>query len=220
MKFKSEIELAKCVISWLQDMKWEVYQEVVVQSGNRCDIVAVRNNIIWCIECKLSLSLKLISQANEFIGYAHYVSIVTPMRATGLAFDVLQWKGIGALKVYDDVDRGILEYCKPFFMRKAKVKNIKEGLCEEQKTYAAAGNNSKSYWSPFKTTEKRIQQYVKQHDGCTLKDILDNVATHYQEISTTRSVIPRWIRQGVIGGIKLINVEGKNRFFYNVDSND
>ena len=67
----TEADLGEKLILWLERNGWEVYQEVQFRGyGGIADIVAVRNKpggsgdkIMWIIELKKSLSLKVMEQA-------------------------------------------------------------------------------------------------------------------------------------------------------------
>ena len=100
LTFKSEVKLAEKVIEYLQDLKWEVYQEVTIH-GQIADIVAIQNGLIWIIECKKSLSLDVIAQAEHWTHYANYVSVAVPKtyrnnNGRQFAYKVLKQYGIGA----------------------------------------------------------------------------------------------------------------------------
>ena len=74
-----ETDLAKSVIAWLQDLKWEVYQEVQVFSyGPIADIVATFGAITWVVETKISFSLKVMSQAEQWTPFSNLVSVAVP----------------------------------------------------------------------------------------------------------------------------------------------
>lgn len=46
----SEVQLGKPIISWLQEMGWEVYQEVQIATYDSvADIVAKQGKLIWVI---------------------------------------------------------------------------------------------------------------------------------------------------------------------------
>ena len=62
------------------------------------------------LECKLSLSLSLIAQAQIWTAFAHYVSIVTPYKRQSkgynMAKDILKKYGIGFYEInksYSDI---------------------------------------------------------------------------------------------------------------------
>lgn len=74
-----ETELAKSIILYLEGHGWDVYQEALIQ-GNIADIVATFGKLTWIIECKTSLSLKLLEQASAWGGKVNFISIAIPAK--------------------------------------------------------------------------------------------------------------------------------------------
>ena len=72
-----EQELASYIVSYLENENWEIFQEVQFRSyGNIADIVAVKDNKLWIIESKTTLSFKVLEQARRW--KCHYRSIAVP----------------------------------------------------------------------------------------------------------------------------------------------
>lgn len=213
-----EVDLAKTVINWLQDQKWDVYQEVQIFGGGEiADIVAKQGPLVWVIETKMSLSLAVIGQAYGWLHYANYVSVAVPTgkRRIGFAAHILRIHGIGLLRVnqYEtDWSSSVLEVEHPVLQRHVG-KCLSEVLNEGHKTYAEAGNSEGKRWSPFKQTCLEIYRYVRVNEGCTLKDVLNSVNHHYASTSTARSCIPKWAEAGKIERIKIMKDKGQWRFY-------
>jgi hypothetical protein len=213
-----ETDLAKKVIDWLIDQKWDVYQEVqFCGGGNIADIVAKQGRIIWVIETKMTLSLSVIGQAYEWLPWANYVSVAVPAgkRRIGFASQVLKTYGIGLLTVnqFDhDWNSPVDEIEHPTLRRPIR-DHILNTLNEAHKTYAEAGNAEGRRWSPFKETCSQIYRYVKVNEGCSLKDVLTSVKHHYTSTATARSCIPKWAEAGEIEGIKVVKEQGQWRFY-------
>jgi len=215
---ESEIELAKPVIQWLQDHKWEVYQEVQISAyGNIADIVAVQGIIVWIIECKRSLSIAAIGQAFHWKYTANYISIATPSRYIRRATfgpEILQVFGFGLLRVHKTWDSfDIHEVVRPQLNRKRndKVLNskwLRDKLVEPQKTFAEAGNPNGQRWTPFQETCHKILREVEKQPGLTMRELLERINTHYNSISTARTAIVNWAKQGVIDGV-CVRYEGR-----------
>jgi hypothetical protein len=206
-----EQDLAKTIVEWLHDMKWEVYQEVIHRkTSKRADIFAVRGNIRWAIECKTSLSDILLEQANYWIPYSNYTSIVTPglTRASLVKNFWLEQKGIGWLTC--DTNSKFVSICLNPKFRRNKI-DIK--LYEEQKTFAQAGNANSLFWSPWKRTCQEIYTFVNSHPGCTLKELFANIKHHYRSDSTARSCLTTWLRQGIIPGVRQEKIDRIVRLF-------
>lgn len=215
-----ETDLARKVIEWLIDQKWDVYQEVqVFHGGSIADIVAKQGRVIWVIETKLNLSLSVIGQAHEWLPWANYVSVAVPAgkRRMGFATYVLNTYGIGVLKVNEyeyDWSSPVEEVKHPAFRRNIG-KEVLNALREGHKTYAEAGNNEGRHWSQFKQTCLDIFRYVRVNEGCSLKDVLKSVNYHYASPASARACIPRWAEAGKIEGIKVVKKDGQWRFYTN-----
>jgi len=199
-----EVDLARKVIEWLEDQKWDVYQEVQPGQGwNIADIVAKQGPVIWVIETKMTLSLSVIGQAYEWLPWANYVSVAVPAekRRIGFAARVLKDYGIGLLRVnqYEsEWSSSVEEKVHPAFRRHTGNARdyVLNALKEAHKTYAEAGNNKGRHWSPFKETCLQIYRYVRVNEGCLLKDLLNSVSHHYGSTSAARNCIPKWAEAG------------------------
>jgi hypothetical protein len=205
-----ETELAARVIAWLRDLRWEVYQEVQMQTyGPRADIVAVQNGIIWVIETKLSFGSEVLGQAFGWYGFSHYISAATFEDRSGrkreanrasrrVCTDYAQWRGIGWLLV---TPHEIYEKMTPRLNRQIS-SYLKDALCDAQKSFAEAGNAQGKRWSPFQGTCQEILRFVTENPGTDLKTMLERIETHYSSSATARSCIAHWAEKGIIPGIR------------------
>lgn len=209
--FKTEAELAKVIVEWLQSQHFEVYQEV--QRGPYtpiADILAVRSPYLWVIETKLQSGFRVIEQAWNWLPYAHYVSIAVPWQprrysSSNLEQAVMRQFGIGHLQVEHAIN--VVEKQHPTFNRKAHTAWVSR-LNEKQKTFAQAGNNARLRWTPFTETRQLVQQFVKANPGCPLKELVQKVKTHYHSKSVAMRCITQYVESGVIPGI-VIKRSGK-----------
>jgi len=221
-KFKSETELAEQVIKYLKDLKWEVYQEVQIASyGSIADIVAVKNGLVWIIECKLSLSLDVIGQAECWTRHANYTSVAVPAslkdsKGRDFAYKILKQYGIGCFEMPHPDSysyRSHLQRIQSKLNRTAITSLIKRSLCEEQKTWAKAGNSKGSRYTPFQDTTNQILRAVANKPGMTFKELMNEINHHYSSDTCARSSILQWIHRGVIKGVRL-KLKGKNYTLY------
>lgn len=202
-----EIDLAKPIIAYLEEHGWDVYQEVFI-NGHVADIVATFGKLTWIVECKTSLSLKLLEQIYGWRGYANYLSIAIPTKSNfghGFVETLLKNNNIGAFTVskYSEVHKQI----EPKLNR--KVVNISKALKPEQKYWAEAGSTH-GYFTPFQQTKNNIQQEIKRYpNGILFKDFLKKITYHYRTEATAKSCLRQWIDSNVIKGIKLINQNNK-----------
>lgn len=102
-----EVEVAPPVISWLEEQNWDVYQEVNTGLGsNTADIVALRNGLVWVIECKTRMGIEVLAQATRW--GAHFRSVCVPQirkrsRNFNLWLDLAQRVYlVGVIVVYGD----------------------------------------------------------------------------------------------------------------------
>ncbi len=208
-----EIELAKRVIAYLEDHKWDVYQEVQSrQFGKVADIVAVQNNVVWIIECKTNFGLKVLEQANNWYGYANYISIATPPNKTNKFIeDFMIYKGIGHISI---TEYDYYEKIKPYLNRKAYTKKVLSILNEKHKTFAEAGNNERKHFTPFQNTVLEIQRVVKNKQGILFNDLIKEINHHYKTSSTAKSCLKQWIETGVIKNIFIRKEDNLLRVYY------
>ncbi len=208
---QTEVELAKPLIAWLIDQKWEVYQEVQIASyGAVADIVAVMKPIVWVIECKKSLSLDVMGQAHRWSWKANHTSIAIPNRereSNGAIFakTVLRNLGIGLLEVSDPERYGdpVNERISPRLDRKSKTHWITDCLTDDHKTWAEAGNPDGKRYTPFQKTKRDIINRVRHNPGIGLKELLESMDHHYASNASARGSISCYIQTGVIEGIEI-----------------
>jgi hypothetical protein len=197
----SETELAAKVVAWLQDQHWDVYQEVECYGG-RADIVAVHDGRVWIIEVKTSLTFNLIEQAIYRTRCAHWVSVVVPSatRPRRLAESVLSWKGLGLIVVDGN---NIIEKAPAKLRRSyhAEAKHLLARLEPEHKTFAPAGTNKGSYWSPFRRTCTLALSYIKTHGPTTAAELMRQIDHHYASPSSAKANFIKLIRIGDVPGL-------------------
>ena len=200
--FRRETELARRVVEHLRAQRWEIYPEVQPPGLRACaDIVAVQGPLVWVVETKLSFGLSVIEQAHDWRKYAHFVSVAVPWSdRTRMAEIICRRLGIGVLRV---APTAVDERCLPALNRKALSNRLLDGLTERHKTYAAPGNAAGRRLTPFRRTCEDVAAAVRAHPGVTLAELLDSVRTHYLNRASARTCLPRWIREGLVGGVRL-----------------
>ena len=206
----SETEVAASIIAYLENLQWEVFQEVTI-AGGRADIVARQGSLIWIIETKTTFGLPVIEQARRWKTRAHMVSVGTPSWPGEFAKEVCGLFGIGILYAsrqpqYADGSMST-ELLRPKLNRHpGKLPK----LCEEHKTYAPAGTNGGGYFTPFNKTCKDIRAVVLRHgEGMPLKKVIDMVDHHYCSSSTARSCMRKWIECDKVPGVEIRFEKGK-----------
>lgn len=175
-----ETELAKTVVTWLQEQNWDVYQEVQFsRSGGVADIVAVRHGILWIIECKMSYGFAVLQQASRWV--AHYRSVAVPLsKSKGRDYRVARlYYRVGVLEVSQ---WGVHEKeMAPQMYRKNKlIAMYKSELTELHKTFAPAGSQSGHHLTPYKQTMMQVRRFIERNQGCTVKVLYEHLGfMHY-----------------------------------------
>lgn len=212
--WESEEQFAEIVIQWLEKNGWEVFQEVQPYgNGNRADIVAKKEDKYWIIETKLDFGFKVMNQADEWKNYANYVSIAVPyVRHSPFREKLCKLLNIGVIAITtgycyswpdnnrissEDKQYGITELVKPN-EQEITHKKLITSLTEKHKTFAKAGNNYGARITPFSTTVDLLYTYVKEHNGCTLKEAIKNIKHHYSTINSAMTCLRERIQDNTI----------------------
>jgi len=205
-----ETELAAAVIAWLESKEWEVYQEV--KSGSKvADIVAVKDGVRWVIECKTSFSLDLLEQTYHWTrGCAELVSIAVPRKKSrritntrNIDSVILYHFGIGLIEFNCEYEKNkyIEEIAEP------KLQEIFEHCAimpqEVHKDYAPAGSAGGGHWTPFKQTCENLREYVRTHQGCKMKEAVEEISHHYSSNRSAAGCLRSMIASGVVVGMKV-----------------
>lgn len=180
-----ETDLAAQLIPWLEAQHWEVWQEIQFRTYAKiADIVAVRNNYLWIIETKTSLSLTVMRQAHEW--RCHFRSIAVPRGrnltdrkfAYRIAYKYLK---LGILEIgrgnYGDVN----EIESPPLLRefhRFSIDKINQ-LDNYPKALNKAGSDRGGYFTPYKHTMMYVRSFIEENPGCTLKQIIDDLDGKY-----------------------------------------
>lgn len=209
----SEKDLAAKVVEYLEENGWDVYQEVPTYGGN-ADILAVKNGLLWAIECKTSLTFKVIEQAIE--RHSHYCSVAVPSRKgsydrVGLATDVLHHYGVGLIEVDNYFVREKIS-AKLHRENNRFAKQSMKKIRPEHKTWAKAGSQSGDVFTPYKRTMREAQNYVWLNPGCTAKEIVDSIDHHYAPTSAKNS-LAKALLNFETDWCRAERVDGKLRFY-------
>jgi len=214
----SEQHIAGVVVTYLQQLGWDVYQEVQVNcGGNRADIVAVQGPVVRVIEVKTSFTAALLEQAWFWTNYANLVHVAVPtektssrVRGRSILKHFCREQGIGVYGV-DEAHKYIAgEYqagirvteTEGARLRRRVGDHLRSSLREEHKEWGEAGNAHNRYWTPFKGTCEAWRRHVEAHPGCTLKEIVAAVDHHYASDKGAKSSMINLIERGVVPGIE------------------
>lgn len=197
-----ETEIAQDVVNYLSD--YDLYFEVY-----DVDIIAKLGNILTAIEVKINLNFKVIEQAYRNKTMHHYSYIAVPYaRDRQFAYGICRDYGIGVLEVKYCPIRGKFQYVhetvRPKLNRKAFTKHIKLTQ-EDKKSVPGASGSDGTTRTSFKITLEEMERYIKRHQGCTFKELFDNIDHHYSGFTSARGSTYQWIKRGVIKNIYVKN---------------
>jgi hypothetical protein len=198
-----ETELAKYFVEYLSC--YDLYFEVGALSG--CvDIVAVNGNIMMAYEVKTSFNFKVIEQALGNKQAFHYSYVCVPQHKDNyFQLQICRDYGIGVL-VFNQYGRRdyhweIIEKAPPSFNRHAITKHNR--LHEYQKQSLPGCASSGDRITPFKITVDNMTRYIKNHPGCTMKDMMSHISHHYSNDKAASATAYQWLNKGVIKGIEV-----------------
>lgn len=220
----SEADLAEKVCSFLAGDRWDVYQEVQFgRLGRRADIMARRGDYVWAIEVKKSMTFDVIAQARDWQFWTHGALIAIPKletksggRGRNLARRVCEDMGIGIIEVGSFSAR-ITSVPRLNRDNKDMIRRfILPLLHEDLKGWGAkAGNSESDFWSPFKATCRDARNYVAEHEGTSMKELMEKIDHHYSNDACARASFSKWIMMGKVPGLR-IEYDGKRNRVYSV----
>ena len=87
-------------------------------------------------------------------------------------------------------------------------------LCEEQKAFAQGGSTG-TYWTPLKGTSEKLRRFVWDHPGCSIRQAVEHIETHYASKESAKAHLLRLAREGVIPGVRVSGLtRGKRTLYY------
>lgn len=167
-----EERIGAAVAEWLRAAGWQVYAEVVGPWGKqRPDIVAVKDEIVWIVECKVRLSFRLIQQAWDWETWAHRISVATSVVTMGTNAAVLRTLDLGWLHVGAD---GVTEVL-PLGWRSERPRRVGILLDALRPEHAESrpGNADSAYHTATQERDARLRAHVAAHPGVELRQACD-----------------------------------------------
>lgn len=183
----SEQEMATLVINWLELQHWDVYQEVQFNTNSSiADIVAVRNGLIWVIECKKALTFAVMDQAKNWRSHLRSIAVpkIRDWRSRNLPYDICKnYLSVGVLLVTNFGT--IREEVSPPIMRSYHkvAKSMILQLSEAHKNHAQAGSANGGHYTPYRATMDLVKLFISDNPGCTLNQIFAEIEEHHHYAS-------------------------------------
>jgi len=187
---------------YLQFLGWKTRRELVTPRALP-DMVAIKDDQIWILEGKRTLSLDLLSQLFSWQGFAHRISGIVPQvhsnwhqkRGRSFARSLLREKGIGCFTVdIGGTPPSIYELIEP----RVDPRPVQKGfiLRHLENEYKRPGQID------LENTEELLLEYVTQHPGVTLREALRDVSHHYSSFKSACSNLLKRLEQGKIAGLR------------------
>jgi hypothetical protein len=199
-----ETSIGSVVSSYLENNDWECWKEVE-HNGRVADIVAVKFPLTVVVECKTTLNMDVMEQAERWmrINNAHSVYVAVPYaKGRDFAKKVLKRFGIGLITCYYSTNGwSVKTEVSPAINRKAKPS---WGLLEEQKT-SVAGTFGGGHITPWKLSINNIRMYLSRYGPTNIKDVLKNTGHHWKNDNVARYCLLKQISCGIIDDITIID---------------
>lgn len=230
----AEVDIAAAAAAWLEANAWEVFQEVRFGGlgSPRADIVGRLitprgNRLIWIVEAKASLSMRLLGQAMRWRQWAHFVSIIVPhpnpkgrecSDAASVIRLVLHEYKIGRMFYIPGTWRGpdMIQVDRPPGFNRHPLRALDEWdrtLKPQHKSTLLAGSAGGGYWTPFRETCGEVKRFVELHPGCDMKSLIHGIKHHYRRDATALASLRTWIADGKIKEVRAEIEHGKIRLF-------
>ena len=132
----------------------------------------------------MSFNLKVIEQAH--CSHTIFKSIAVP-KSNSFGEMICNQLGIGILYVKDNIHE---KTGKVFRANYHHSKDIIELLGNIPKEFAESGSKG-GYWTPYKQTMIAVRRYIENNEGCTFKDIINNLEHHHYASNATAKVCIR-----------------------------
>jgi hypothetical protein len=216
--FKSEAELVSATSKFLIADGWNVYFEVAPwgAGAQRADIIATKDDIITVVECKMSLSLSLLDQCDQWRKYANLVWAAVPGgKRNKFAHKIADWLGVGIITVGHKHDPSVHRVAlSPRMVRDINTKPISKVLCESQKLTTPGASHG--FVTPFKTTCDELIARVRSAGGRILvRNAVNGLKHHYKSTSSARSSLITHVERRIISELRVIQEDGQAYFVLN-----
>ena len=201
----SETDIAEVMVDYLESKDWDVYQEVQFHNyGGIADIVAVKDNQLWIIETKISLTFSVMAQAEKWFCHYRSIAVLRSIRSNDngrrLAYRVCRnFLKIGVMEVSPD-SRDIYIIVPPSLQTGVDqtVKRQLGILSPLHKEYAKAGSSGSGHLTPFKYTLLQVKEFIEENSGCTMNDIIEHIGKgHYSSIESAKNNLRKSLRDWV-----------------------
>jgi len=206
-----ETDLAKHVVKYLRQNGWTVYQEVVMgYGGNRADIVAVKDNVVWVIEAKVNFGFAVLAQAERWLAWTNCVSVAVPRvsysEGRTLGRRIAKDLGIGVIDVdtllAQESMNCVQERVEPQH-RLGYTEKLLKCCTAAHEDFCPAGTPKGGYVTCYKLYCEMVLEYLKKEPGQTPKQIVAAIGHgHYCSDISAQVAIAQRAQWGQIAGVR------------------
>lgn len=155
------------------------------------------------VEVKTSLNFKVIQQAYFNIICCNYSYIAIPEpKEIHFGFEICKMLGIGVL-LYSEKYNQVTQRIAPKLNR--HVRKIETPPIIHKEAIPGTKSGEHGIKSPFGISVSNIERYIKHHEGCTIKEAIENTLWHWSSMSSAKSCMVKYIKNGVIKTIEYRN---------------
>lgn len=211
-KFATEADVAAAVAANLEAMGFEVWAEI-----EHIDLIARRGDEIIGVEVKKAFCPKLVAQAMRARSYCGAAYMAFPRVADDATLFVAEAAaergGVGLIEVlhwgHTHANRPLPD--ELIIRRRASrsneaIRRVTRLMVPETKGWTAGGKPGCRVVTDFRLTALRVRDYVTLHPGCTVKEVLAAVPTHWSKHSAPQ----RLILTTESGGVEGVRLEDRN----------
>jgi hypothetical protein len=179
-----ERELYPPLKEWLNGQGYKAYTEIL-----NMDVVAKKDNEFIGFELKMSCSKTVIHQAYRTMTLCGKAYIVTPVIPRINSFDECKKRGIGIMRITDNIDilleAGQWEHRLIYYY-------FKIGDFEQMQEGQISGTPNMKGEGPAQCLLKEIQKYLELNPKAGWEQIYNNVPNHYSNYRSLANSMRSW----------------------------
>lgn len=218
----SERDIAEPIGTFLRSKDFALYPEVEFEKDRPvADWVALHANgqRAGVIECKTTLSVKLLRQACWWLDKADWVTVGLPApkgkhqaEERVKCHDLLQRLGLGLLEVADDGAVNVV--MSPNVQEPGRSDRLIAILTPGHQAMGKAGTSKSDKWTPYQQTVANLRRFVADNPGCTLKEALRSIDHHYATLQQAITKLANYAtNESGLRGIRTERVQGLMRLY-------
>lgn len=200
MKAPQEIVIGEAVTVWLESRGWQVYPEVALKAyEGAADLVAVKGDVVWVVECKRGMTYQLLQQAWRWRDYADQLSVATmaPWRMGLSGYDarrdfgavMIDRLGLGFFGVGLE---GISVTTPPTFCPRKRDDFLH--VVRAGHRVARAGQAGGARFTVVDATIANLVQHVQSHPGIAFKEAVRRIHHHHGTNKSALRALMTWVR--------------------------